>query len=311
MKKIQNNLCYFKISQQNPEKILDSFYIFDERHLQLQKYISNTKDIKNILITIRTLQKKNENKKIIAKYFSELSKILGEFSNCSEFACFINACDSILKYAKNDTDLLEKITERYFSKRILNENVPEEWIQAILDSNSSRKKGKCGENKLLHILSKYDFREVKTWEDFFDKQKCVAKFSKVFNVKNVRKKLGIKLSTKKQNKKLDLIIKMDGGIFLCEAKHLNTSGGGQDKQISELIEIISLKEQNKNIFYVAFLDGGYSNILLGNENGGDKLTTQRKEIEKYLSHNFNSFWVNTTGFEALFKIYEYNKTNNL
>ena len=80
MKKIQNNLHYFRISQQNSEKILDSFYIFDEKHTKLQKYISNTKEIKNILITIRTLQKKNEDKKVIAKYFSELSKTLGKFS---------------------------------------------------------------------------------------------------------------------------------------------------------------------------------------------------------------------------------------
>src|SRR3989338_6875665 len=300
MKKIQNNLHYFKISQQNPEKILDSFYIFDEKHPQLNKYIANTKEIKNILITIRTLQKKNENKKIIKKYLLELSKTLGKFSNCSEFACFINACDSFLDLAKRDVILLEKIAQRYFDKRILNEAVPEEWIQAILDSNSGRKKGKCGEKKLLHILAKYGFSEVKTWEDFFNKQKCVAKFSKIFSVKNVRKNLGIKLAAKKQNKKLDLIIKTNGRIFLCEAKHLNTSGGGQDKQISELIEIISLKEQNKNISYVAFLDGSYSNVLLGIEDGGDKLTIQRKEIEKCLLSNSYNFWVNTAGFEALF-----------
>ena len=301
MRKIQNNLHYFKISQQNPERILDSFYIFDEIHPQLQKYIVNTKEIKNILITIRTLQKKSEDKKVIAKYFLELSKTLGKFSNCSEFACFINACDSFLDLAKQDIILLEKIAQRYFEKRILNEAVPEEWIQAILDSNSGRKKGKCGENKLLHILNKYGFQEVKTWEDFFKKQKCVAKFSKIFNIKNVRKNLGIKLAAKKQNKKLDLIIKINGRIFLCEAKHLNTSGGGQDKQIAELIEIISLKEQNRNISYLAFLDGSYSNVLLGDENGGDKLTTQKKEIRKYLLHNSNNFWVNTAGFTTLFR----------
>ncbi len=301
MKKIQNNLHCFKISQQNPEKILDSFYIFDEKHPQLQKYIANTKEIKNILITIRTLQKKSEDKKVIAKYFWELSKTLGKFSNCSEFACFINACDSFLDLAKKDIILLERIAQRYFEKRILNEAVPKEWIQAILDSNSGRKKGKCGESKLLHILNKYGFQEVKTWEDFFKKQKCVAKFSKIFNIKNVRKNLGIKLAAKKQNKKLDLIIKINGRIFLCEAKHLNTSGGGQDKQISELIEIISLKEQNKSISYLAFLDGSYSNVLLGDENSGDKLTTQKKEIRKYLSHNSNNFWVNTAGFTTLFR----------
>jgi len=183
----------------------------------------------------------------------------------------------------------------------LNEAVPEEWIQAILDSNSGRKKGKCGEKKLLHILAKYGFHEVKTWKDFFDRQKCVAKFSKIFSVKNVRKNLGIKLAAKKQNKKLDLIIKMNRRMFLCEAKHLNTSGGGQDKQIAELIEIISLKEQNKNISYIVFLDGSYSNVLLEIKDGGDKLTTQRKEIKKYLLHNLRNFWVNTAGFNALFR----------
>ena len=301
MKKIQNNLHYFKISQENPEKILDSFYVFDEKHPQLQRYIANTKEIKNLLITIKTLKKKNEDKKVVAKYFLELSKTLGRFSNCSEFACFINACDSFLDFAKNDIVLLEKIAQRYFDKRILNEVVPEEWIQAILDSNSSRKKGKCGEKKLLHILAKYAFQEVKTWKEFVGKQRCVVKFSEIFSIKNVRKKLGIKLATKKQNKKLDLIIKYGEKIFLCEAKHLNTSGGGQDKQIAELIEIISLKEQNKNIYYVAFLDGSYSDTLLGDTSEGDKLTMQRKEIKKYLFHNPNNFWVNTAGFEDLFR----------
>lgn len=300
-KKIQDNSYYLKVSQRNPEKILDSFYIFDEKHPQLQKYISNTKEIKNILITIRTLRKKNEDKKIIKKYFLELSKTLGRFSNCSEFACFINACDSFLDLAKKDIILLEKIAQRYFEKRVLSEAVPEEWVQAILDSNSGRKKGKCGEKKLLHILTKYRFQEIKTWEDFFKRQKCVAKFSKIFSVKNVRKNLGVKLAAKKQGKNLDLIIKTKGRIFLCEAKHLNTSGGGQDKQIAELIEIIGLKEHNKNISYAAFLDGNYSNILLSDGSGGDKLTTQRREIKKYLSRNPRNFWVNTAGFAALFK----------
>ncbi len=299
MKKIQNNLRYFALSRNNQEKILDDFYVFDEKHPQLQKYIANTKEIKNILITIRTLQKKKENKKVIAKYFLELSKIMGKFSNCSEFGCFINACDSFLDFAKKDIVLLEKIAERYFDKRILNEAVPEEWVQAIIDSNSARKKGKCGENKLLNILEKYGFQEVKTWEAFFNKQKCAAKFSKIFSVTNVRKNLNIELATKKQNKKLDLIIKCGKNVFLCEAKHLNTSGGAQNSQISELIEIIGLKEKDKNISYIAFLDGSYSNILLGDAIGGDKLMTQKKEIGECLTRNPSSFWVNTTGFKSL------------
>ena len=297
---MQNNQHYFKISQENPEKLLDKFYIFDNKHPNLKKYISNTKEIKNLLITIKTLQSKKEKEKIIDKYFYELQEILCDVSNCSEFICFANACDNALKFVKKDIDLLKEITKKYFDKRTLNEFVPEEWVQAILDSKATARKGKCGEIKLLSILQKFGINEVKTWDDFFAKRKCVVQFSKIFNLKNVRDKLSIKIKTKKQNKKLDLIIKINKRIFIVEAKHLNTSGGGQDKQISELIEIINLKEKNENIFYVTFLDGNYSNILLANKKCGDKLKTQRREIKKYLKNNSRNYWLNTVGFTSLF-----------
>ncbi|TRZ83810.1 hypothetical protein D4R86_00085, partial [bacterium] len=230
----------------------------------------------------------------------ELQKSLSEFSNCSEFICFVNACDNTLDAVRKDLDLIKKITQRYFSKRLLNEPVPEEWVQAILDSNSSRKKGKCGELKLISILKKLEFKEVKNWKDFKRLNKCIVQFSKVFSVKKVQENLKVKIKTKKQGKKLDLIIKYKNKIFLVEAKHLNTSGGGQDKQISELIEILNLKEKSPNISYISFLDGSYSNILLSNSKAGDKLKTQRKEIKKYLKRNPNNYWLNTAGFKSLF-----------
>lgn len=298
MKKIQSNLHYFEISKNNQEKLLDDFYVFDERHPDLNKYIKNTKEIKNILITIRTLQRKKEKSEMIDKYFLELSKVIGKYSNCSEYACFVNACDNIINEVKNETKLLKKITERYFAKRVLNEMVPEEWVQAILDTNSSRKKGKCGENKLIHILKRKGFEEVFNWDDFFKTDYCVVKFSKKFSLKNIRENLGVKIKTKKQNKTLDLIIKAKNKILLCEAKHLNTSGGGQDKQISELIEILNLSEKN-GVSYISFLDGKYSNILLSSNGHGNKITTQRKEIKKFLNNNPNNYWVNTAGFEHL------------
>ena len=84
--------------------------------------------------------------------------------------------------------------------------------------------------------------------------------------------------------------------MLCEAKHLNTSGGGQDKQISELIEIMSLKEEN-GISYISFLDGKYSNVLLSDVGFGDKIMKQRKEIDKFLKNKPDNYWLNTAGFE--------------
>ena len=95
-----------------------------------------------------------------------------------------------------------------------------------------------------------------------------------------------------------MIIKVRDKILLCEAKHLNTSGGGQDKQISELIEILGLIEKN-GISYIVFLDGKYSNILLSGNRRGDKITTQRKEIKLILNKRPGNYWVNTAGFKHL------------
>lgn len=126
------------------------------------------------------------------------------------------------------------------------------------------------------------------------------RFSKKISLKSARKNLQAKIKTKKQNKTLDLIIKIENDIFICEAKHLNTSGGGQDKQISELIEIIGLKER-QGIYYIAFLDGKYSNVLLGGGGLGDKIKKQRQEIAKCLNKNPGNYWVNTVEFEALIR----------
>ena len=114
MKKIQDNLRYFKISKDNQEKPLDDFYVFDKKHPNLSKYIKNTKEIKNILITIKTLQRKKEKSSVVNKYFLELSKIIGKYSNCSEFACFVNACDNIIDEAKNEINLLKKNYRKIF-----------------------------------------------------------------------------------------------------------------------------------------------------------------------------------------------------
>lgn len=300
-KKMQSNLHYFKVSQENLEDSLDDFYVFDKKNFDLEKYATNIKEIKNLLITIKTLKDKKEKSLIIKKYFYNLQSVLNKFSNCSEFVCFVNACDNTLDAVKNDLDLLERITEKYFCNRVLSEIVPEEWVQAILDKNSSSKKGKCGEIKLKSILKENGFIEVKSWLDFSSQNKCVVSFSSAFNLNKVRKNLGVKIKTKKQNKTLDLIIKSGDKIFLLEAKHLNTCGGAQDKQISELIEILSLKESNQKIYYISFLDGNYSNNILSEQVCSEKLKTQREEIKKYLEQNPNSFWLNTAGFKALFK----------
>jgi hypothetical protein len=82
---------------------------------------------------------------------------------------------------------------------------------------------------------------------------------------------------------------------------LNTAGGGQDKQLSELIEITSLEEQNKNIYFIAFLDGKYANEFFNHKNLQPKLQMQRSEVLENLTKYSNNYFVNTAGFKKLFR----------
>lgn len=303
MNKEQSNLRYFELSRSNPEPHLDVNYFILEKHPDLNLYISKVREIKHLLITVNQLKKEKESMVVIEQYYQKLFDIFNsDYANCSELGCFVNACDTTRDLIQKDFESFKVITNLFISKRMLDDKAPENWIQAILDSNSSRRKGELGEKKLLAILGGYGYKEVENWKDFLNSRKSVARFSKeMFSTPNVRKNLNIRMKTKKQDKRMDLLIKDNSEFYLCEAKHLNTGGGEQDKQLSELIEIISLAESQGNIHYVAFLDGTYSNALLGEVSSrAKKKLKQLKEIKKYLHKNPNNFWLNTHGFQKLF-----------
>lgn len=302
---MKNNLHYFKISQENLESQLDLNYFLIEKEPNIKEYIKSIKNTKEILITIKKLNESKESDKIIKKYYEKLFNDFNDYSNCSEFGCFVNACDTTRDLIKEDFEVFEKVTNFFIKKRILDDKAPENWIQAIIDTNASRKKGKLGENKLIKILEKMGYKLVKDWNNFDQNTKCVTSFSKdLFTVKEIRRKFGIKLKTTNQDKMLDLIIKNGNSVFILEAKHLNTGGGEQNKQIDELIKILKLKEEKDNIFYISFLDGTYSNKLITGKisKRSKKLSKQRKQIENYIKNKKSrNFWLNTAGFVSLFK----------
>ena len=300
---MKSNQHYFEISQQNLEPHLDKNYFLLEKHPELAKYILGIKEIKEVLITIKKLREEKEKSQIIEKYFLKLFEVFNQkFANCSELGCFVNACDTTRDLIQKDYNSFKKITIFFLEKRDVNDEIPANWIQAIIDSNSSRRKGELGERKLIKTLKKLSFKEVKNWTDFRKQKKCVARFSnEIFSSENVKKELKLVMPLKKQGKNLDLIIKFNKKIFLLEAKHSNVGGGEQNKQISELIEILTVKDERNNISYISFLDGTYSNVLLGKiSNRAKRRLIQRKEIEEYLKNNTRNYWLNTAGFDALF-----------
>lgn len=304
---MQDNIHYFNISQQNPENFLDKNYMFIEENLNLDFYVNKTQKIKELLTTIKNIKDKNNSDKLLREIFLELQNTIKKHSNYSEFGCFINACDSTIEENINDIKLLKTITFLYLEKRKLTDIIPYEWVQAIIDKGSSRKKGHAGENKIINLLEKNGFLKAKDILDFRKYDKCAAKLSKrgKFSNKNIFKFFGVSIGDRNQDKSLDVIVKNKKEIFFIEAKHLNTGGGGQNKQVLELIEIIREKNKKNNYHFVAFLDGVFSNILLSagsgaeNEEEAVKTKLQYKDIMAALNKNKNNYWVNTAGFEKL------------
>lgn len=305
---MMNNIKLLEYCKKNKEDFLDRNYMFKEKDPDLDLYKKRTREIKELLIAIKRVRGRKGNKKVLEQIFNDLQKAIKKYANYSEFGCFINACDSNIEEVKKNSNLLKKITFLYLEKRDLNDIVPSEWIQALIDEASSRRKGKAGENKLVNILKRKGFNEIDNIKDFQGFNKSVAKLSKAgdFSNKNIKKVLKISLGGKTQDKSLDLIIKKDKDLFFLEAKHLNTSGGGQNKQILELINIIKEKPSRKNCHFIAFLDGVYSNIILDagnqekNKKKKNKIQLQYNDIVEALEKNRENYWLNTKGFIKLF-----------
>mgnify|MGYP001604008348 CR=1 FL=1 len=303
-----NNIKLLEYCRKNPEKFLDSNYMFVKKDKNLKLYVKQTKIIKHKLIAIKETLNKKKSKEIINQLLEELRFELKKHANYSEFGAFINACDSKIDEVYNDKVLLREITLLYLKERDINDIVPSEWIQALIDKGSSRKKGHAGENKLINILQNSGFTKVKKFVDFKNNSKCVVKFSKSgdFSNRNIKKNFNIDIGKDTQNKTLDLIIKSNNHIYLLEAKHLNTGGGGQNKQVLELTKVIKNELNSKKYHFIAFLDGIYSNLLLNAGKNIDdtteknKIETQYFDIVKTLKENKNNYWINTAGFKKLF-----------
>ncbi len=305
---MQDNIHYLKESINHLEPMFDEFYMFVNWDKNIDKYVKETKELKDILTTINTLKKENLN--IEDDLYQKVIILLNNYAKKSELACFFTACDYNLENVnKKNLNFIKEIINLFLEKRGICEYTYKEWIQAILDSGASRKKGKSGENKLINIcLNNFKYKYVKTLKELKKENKCVATLTKTgeFSINNFKNNLGIDLDFKNQNKILDIVIKNNNDYFFIEAKHIKSLGGEQDKQIVELINIISKDSKNKNIHYVSFLDGLYSNILLNNilsnnnlEN--NKILKQQKDIVNYLEKNKNNLWINTYGFNKLLK----------
>ena len=102
--------------------------------------------------------------------------------------------------------------------------------------------------------------------------------------------------TTHQDKMPDAFIKYNNTFIIVEHKKMKSTGGGQDKQITEIIDFIKYGE--RGVYYVSYLDGILFNQLIEPPTG-QKIYRSKLDIIRNLENNPYNYFVNEYGFNKL------------
>jgi hypothetical protein len=251
----------------------------------------------------------------IQPHLSQLLLLLKEKSvNYTEFTSFFPALDvsySIYKKLSTDEKLefLMIAVKAYIEKRhtiYQGHGYSPVTLQVRKDFEKHKTGGSSANKKAREIFSSNGYTAATTASDFFKNNLKFAFLDDINLASSIlaglkaHYSLTFEWSKNHQNKSADLIFKdQSGKIFICEMKHMKEGGGGQDKQVSELISLVSYSEKNPGLGYVSFLDGIYFNGFI--RPSLPKTREQVRQINDYLEKNKNNYFVNTWGFDQLLK----------
>jgi hypothetical protein len=315
------NIKLFEFSLGNPEPIIDEFYL-KHGNLIISKDSKNPTDLmrKNFdlleSISAYNFAKKNKNQKMIKEAIQKILEVIKNKNiNYSEFVSFWPVVDiSYSLFNKMESDdqikIIKKIVDKYIELR---HNLYSSYgytattLQVGKDAKAHKESGSLGIYKVSKILDDTGYKDAnnETIENFIsngDKKYIQAdkKGKKLFKKLLNEYKIKFSWSKKKEQKMPDFLIRHKDEIFIVEHKHMKEGGGGQDKQMNEIISLISLSENNSKIHYVSFLDGIYFNLLANPRylNKG-KILNQLNNIKQNLKNNNQNYFVNTAGFNKL------------
>lgn len=171
-------------------------------------------------------------------------------------------------------------------------------IFQVLNDNYSHKrksvigvekiKRTCEDNNIYHYDG--DFNE----DNFFllpdNGEKAL--FKQALNIFHIK----FEFATNHQDKMPDAFIKCGDKFIIVEHKKMKSTGGGQDKQITEIIEFIKYGE--RNVYYVSYLDGILFNKLIDPPRR-QKLYRSKNDVITNLTNNPYNYFVNEFGFNKL------------
>jgi hypothetical protein len=314
-----DNIKLFELSIANKEPYIDKYYaknntpiITDDSKNLNDLMRANIEILENIsAYKIASESKNKAMQNTILKNIVLRLNVAG--INFSEFTSFwatkdvsYSIYENTLKTEALKIEFLKKIIPEYLKDRhalYQNHGYSASTLQVVNDSKAHKENGNSGSTKITDIFSAAGFSYFDSDDfDLFVKSKKIFIYPDKTNkalFKIILKRHNIKFDWSKnhESKQTDFLFKIDKDVFIMEHKHMKEAGGGQDKQMSEIINFISYKD--KNVHYVSFLDGIYFNLLADIEIKNGKPFEQRSSIINNLKKNKQNYFVNTFGFSRL------------
>ena len=225
------------------------------------------------------------------------------FSAFSQFFMVYNFAYSSYARLHRDEKLrfVRAMLERYCEERhglYLRHGYSNAILQVVADNYSHKRNSKTSIDKILGLLAPFGIarKDDESFDDGSPWYLLPAKGDKfLFETFRARFSIALESARTEQDKLPDMVLKIGAAFHIVEMKNIKGAGGGQDKQMTEVINFIRHSERNPHIRYLVFLDGEYANLLF--EHRAPKMAKQFADIERCLRDNPRNLFLNTAGFE--------------
>jgi hypothetical protein len=317
-----NNIKLLEFCFKNKESYIDEYYVKSSEPIisnSIKKMNALMRANTNILdnISAYKIAAEAKNSALQKTAFKNIIKALNTSGiNFSEFTNYWAIKD--MSYSVYKKTLQTDKLKMEFLKKILPEFIKDRHLlykmhgysfstlQVVSDSKAHKKTGPNANSKVSEMLGSFGFSHLNSNDlnVFIKKDKIYIYpdktekklFKKIIKHYNIE----FKWSHNHEDKQTDFLFKSKDKIFIMEHKHMKESGGGQDKQMSEIIDFISYKDSDV-VHYISFLDGVYFNLLADKNIASGKSFTQRNSIYNNLEKNKQNYFINTQGFTKLVK----------
>lgn len=240
---------------------------------------------------------------------SHNSEIISEIDNCLRYEG-MNYCPFSQYLMVHDVThgmYLNKLTNEekeyiinsYLEDRhqmYMNRDYSDMIFQVLTDNYSHKRKGTLGVEKIKKICKQLGINKLTDESNINDNMFYILPdagdnqlFEKIISLNHIN----FDFKTTHQGKMPDALLKIDSTFIIVEHKILKETGGGQDKQMTEIIDFIN--QNVRGVHYVSFMDGILFNELI-NPSEKNKLYRDKFNIISNLTNNPYNYFVNEFGF---------------